>query len=146
MKKWICLLLALAMLGCFALAENTIGSTNSVNTINDKDPDGDGNYLVAEGALFDSVGVRIGVAAVIALIIAFVRVNAMKAKLQTAHSVSGAANYAEEGSFELSVKQDHFLYERTDRRRIQTSQGAASGGSRGSGGGTSRGGGANRLR
>ena len=136
MKKWICALLALMMLGCFALAENTLNEGGY----------SDGDYMVVEGSFFESIWVRLGIAAVVALIIAFVRVNAMKAKLLTAHKRSGASDYAQEGSFELGVKQDHFLYERTERRRIQTSQSGAQGGGRGPGGGSSRGGGANRIR
>ncbi len=150
MKKWICLFLTLLLLGCSALAENSLDGNSSAGGAyqgyTDYDDYGDGEYLEISGALLDSVGVRIGIAAVAALIIAFVRVNSMKAKLQTAHSRSGAADYAKDGSFELGIKQDRFLYERTERRRIQTSQPSAQGANRGPGGGNTRGGGGNRIR
>ena len=136
MKKWICVLLALLLLGCVALAEAGYDAAY--------DDYAYGEYE-EEAPLLDSVGVRIAIAAGVALIIAFARVSAMKAKLQTAHSRSGASDYAKEGSFELGVKQDRFLYERTERRRVQTSQ-PSSGGGRPQGGGSARGGGASRAR
>ncbi len=138
MKKKIAVSLPalLAVLGT-ALAENAGTFTNDMQVTETLEVSG-GNFL-------ESVGVRLAIAAVVALIVALVRVNAMKAKLLTAHSRSGAADYVQKGSFELGLSQDHFLYERTERRRIQTAQSSSGGGSSG-GGGNTRGGGANRIR
>ncbi len=65
-------------------------------------------------------GIGLLIVIVLALIIAFVVLNSLKAQLKTAKNRADAANYIREGSFELHVNQDRFLYETTQRRRIQT--------------------------
>ncbi len=56
---------------------------------------------------------------VIALIIAFIVVGNMKAQLKTARHKTEASDYVRPGSFNLSVKQDYFLYRNVERRRIE---------------------------
>lgn len=58
------------------------------------------------------------IAGILALIIALAVVGSLKAQLKQAAHQSAASNYAQ--SFDLSVRMDHFLYEQTQRRRIQT--------------------------
>lgn len=62
------------------------------------------------------------IAAVAALIAAFAVVGSMKAQLKQAVFQSGAANYVQDGSFNLDLRQDHFLYATTQKRRIETQQ------------------------
>ena len=61
-------------------------------------------------------GVFLGV---LALIVALVVVGVLKGQLKQAAYESAASNYVHEGSFQLDVKTDHFLYERTERRKIE---------------------------
>ena len=58
-------------------------------------------------------------AVIAALIVALVVVGVLKGQLKQAVHESAAANYVREGSFKLDVKLDHFLYENTERRRIE---------------------------
>ena len=61
------------------------------------------------------------VVVIIALIAAFLTVAHLKSQLKTARSKYGAEDYVRSGSFHLSVSQDHFLYETTQRRRVANS-------------------------
>ena len=54
-----------------------------------------------------------------ALIVALVVVGALKGQLKQAGHQSAAADYVRAGSLQLDVKTDHFLYERTERRKIE---------------------------
>ncbi len=60
------------------------------------------------------------IAAVIAAIAAFVVVGSLTAQLKQAVHKSEAADYVRKDSFDLSVRYDHFLYETTKRRKIET--------------------------
>lgn len=59
---------------------------------------------------------------ILALIVAFVVVGNMKAKLKTAKKQAAAANYVREGSLDMRVSQDWFLYKTVDRRKIESSK------------------------
>jgi len=60
------------------------------------------------------------IAAVIAAIAAFAVVGGLTAQLKQAVHQNEAARYVRENSFDLSVRYDHFLYETTKRRKIET--------------------------
>ena len=62
------------------------------------------------------------IAALIALIAAFATVGGLRAQLKQAVSQSGASSYVRPGSFRLNAHFDRFLYETTNRRRIETQQ------------------------
>ena len=71
-------------------------------------------------ALADAIGSgTILIAVIAALIVALVVVGVLKGQLKQATYESAASNYVRPGSFELDVKTDHFLYERTERRKIE---------------------------
>ena len=71
-------------------------------------------------ALADAIGSgTILMAVVAALIVALVVVGVLKGQLKQAAFQSAAANYVREGSFHLDVKIDHFLYEQTERKKIE---------------------------
>ncbi|MDO5322406.1 MAG: hypothetical protein Q4G06_00165 [Clostridia bacterium] len=71
-------------------------------------------------ALADAIGSgTILIAAIAALIVALVVVGVLKGQLKQAVYQSAAADYVRPGSFMLDVKMDHFLYERTERRKIE---------------------------
>lgn len=61
-------------------------------------------------------------AAVLAAIVALAVVGALKGQLRQAARQSAAGNYAREGSFDLKVCLDHFLYESTQRRKMETGE------------------------
>lgn len=58
--------------------------------------------------------------AILALIVALVVVGRMKAKLKTAGRQVYAGRYIREGSFDLQIQSDHFLYEKVERRKIES--------------------------
>ena len=58
-------------------------------------------------------------AAVAALIAAVIVVGCLVGQLKQAAFESGAANYVREDSFTIGREGDHFLYEQTERRRIE---------------------------
>lgn len=60
------------------------------------------------------------IAAVIAAIAAFAVVGSLTAQLKQAVHRSEASDYVREGSFDLAVRRDHFLYETTKRRKLET--------------------------
>ena len=97
MKKWMLAGLALLINGC-ALAEDY------------------GSYYVEESS---PSGTAVVVVLVIALIAAIVVVSVMKSKLKIAKRQHGADNYIREGSFKLTARHDHFLYETVSRRKIE---------------------------
>ena len=71
-------------------------------------------------ALADAIGSgTILIAVIVALIVALVVVGVLKGQLKQAVFQSAAEDYVRPGSFQLDVKMDHFLYERTERRRIE---------------------------
>ena len=71
-------------------------------------------------ALANAIGSgTILIAVIAALIVALAVVGVLKGQLKQAVYESAAANYVREGSFQLDVKTDHFLYERTERRKIE---------------------------
>ncbi len=59
-------------------------------------------------------------AAIGALIVALIVLGVLRGQLKQAKSQSTAANYVRKGSFQLDVRYDHFLYENTQRRKIET--------------------------
>ena len=58
--------------------------------------------------------------AVFAAVIALAAVGALRAQLKQAVHQSAAGHYVKEGSFDLRFHSDHFLYETTERRKIET--------------------------
>ena len=62
------------------------------------------------------------IAAIIALIVALIVVGVLKSQLKQAAHQSAAVNYIKDGSFELQQRSDHFLYESTTRRKIETNK------------------------
>lgn len=54
-----------------------------------------------------------------ALVVALIVVGVLRGQLKTAGRQAGAENYIREGSFDLHVKQDHFLYQTVERRKIE---------------------------
>ena len=71
-------------------------------------------------ALANAIGSgTILIAVIAALIVALVVVGVLKGQLKQAVHQSAAADYVRAGSFQLDVKTDHFLYERTERRKIE---------------------------
>ena len=71
-------------------------------------------------ALANAIGSgTILIAVIAALIVALVVVGVLKGQLKQAAYESAASNYVRPGSFKLDVKTDHFLYERTERRKIE---------------------------
>ena len=82
---------------------------------------------------------RVGIFAVIGLIIGFVTTFIMKRGMKTARLKQNAADYVRPGSFRLTRQQDIYLYRTRTRVRVQSnnssSGGSRSGGSRGGGGG-----------
>lgn len=71
-------------------------------------------------ALADAIGSgTILIAVIAALIVALVVVGVLKGQLKQAAYESAASNYVRPDSFKLDVKTDHFLYERTERRKIE---------------------------
>jgi len=73
-------------------------------------------YYVEE----ESSGMGFIIVLVVALIVALVVVGIMKSKLKIAAHKRGADNYVRKGSFKLTARQDHFLYETVSRRKIET--------------------------
>ena len=82
---------------------------------------------------------RVGVFAVIGLIIGLVTTLLMKRSMKTARPQKMAMNYIRPGSFHLTRQQDIYLYRTRTRVRVQSNNssrgGGRSGGSRGGGGG-----------
>lgn len=58
-------------------------------------------------------------AGVAALIVAFIVVGALISQLKQAVQQSAASNYVRKDSFHLNAKFDHFLYETTERKKIE---------------------------
>ncbi len=61
-------------------------------------------------------------AAIAALIVALILLGVLRGQLKQAQSQSTAANYVREGSFNLDMRYDHFLYQNTQRRKIETAK------------------------
>lgn len=59
-------------------------------------------------------------AAIGALIVALIVLGVLRGQLKQAKPQSAAADYVRKGSFELDIQYDHFLYQNTQRRRIET--------------------------
>ena len=82
---------------------------------------------------------RVGIFAVIGLIVGFVTTFLMKRSMKTARRKANATDYVRPGSFQLTRQQDLYLYRTRTRVRVQSSNsssgGGRSGGSRGGGGG-----------
>lgn len=55
------------------------------------------------------------VSIIIGVVIGFIVVSVMKSQLKSVRSNSGASDYIVPGSFNLTVSQDIFLYQRTTR-------------------------------
>ena len=82
---------------------------------------------------------RVGIFAVIGLIVGFVTTFLMKRSMKTARLKANATDYVRPGSFQLTRQQDLYLYRTRTRVRIQSNNssggGRSGGGSRGGGGG-----------
>ncbi len=83
---------------------------------------------------------RLGVALVIGVIIALIAVSSMKAKLKTVRFQPAANNYLKPGSLNVTLAQEHFLYN-TVTRTARPKDNDSGGGSHMSSGGVSHGGG-----
>jgi hypothetical protein len=73
-------------------------------------------------SIFAIPGAYLLLLAILALIVAFAVVGRMKAKLKTAAKQAYASRYIREGSFDLRVQSDRFLYETVQRRKIENKQ------------------------
>jgi len=60
-------------------------------------------------------------AAIVALIAAFGVVGALLGQLKQAVKQTSAGNYVKDGSFNLSIRYDRYLYQTTNRRKIESS-------------------------
>lgn len=60
------------------------------------------------------------ICAVVAAIIALAVVGALKEQLKQAAQQNAAHSYIRDGSFHLEINMDHFLYERTTKRKIES--------------------------
>lgn len=72
----------------------------------------------------------------IAFLIALIATAAMRGKLKTVHSRSGADEYRKQGSMKLTKKNDLYLYRHTDRRKREQNTGSGKAGRSGSSGGS----------
>lgn len=107
-------LTAILMLSCRAFAESEAGAAVQTAAV----------QTAAPGRSVFNVGAApILIIAVVALIIALISVGSMKAQLKTARARTEASDYARAGSFALDVKQDRFLYQNVERRRVETPNG-----------------------
>ena len=71
--------------------------------------------------LMDSLaGETMIMAAVLAAIVMLIVLGVLRGQLKQAAHQTSASNYVREDSFGLDVRYDHFLYETTDRRKIET--------------------------
>ena len=86
---------------------------------------------------------RVGVFAVLGLIIGLVVTFLMKRSMKTARPQHLAADYVRPGSFQLTRRMDLFLYRTRTRVRVQSNN--SSSGGRSGGGGGSRGGGGGKF-
>lgn len=59
-------------------------------------------------------------AAIGALIVALIVLGVLRGQLKQATTQSAAANYVRKDSFQLGICYDHFLYENTQRRKLET--------------------------
>ena len=64
-------------------------------------------------------GAALLMAGIAALIVAFIVVGALTSQLKQAVQQSAATNYVRKDSFHLNAKFDHFLYETTERKKIE---------------------------
>jgi len=62
------------------------------------------------------------IAAIVALIVSLITLGVLKGQLKQAAHNDAAADYVKEGSFQLTGRYDHFLYETTTRRKIESSK------------------------
>lgn len=67
-------------------------------------------------------------AAILAAVVALIVVGGLRGQLKQAAQQSAARNYVREGSFDLQVRFDHFLYETTQRKKIETPKTESKGG------------------
>lgn len=59
-------------------------------------------------------------AAIGALIVALIVLGVLRGQLKQAAKQTTATDYVRKGSFTLTTQYDHFLYENTQRRKIET--------------------------
>ena len=93
----------------------------------DNDNEYDGTYLV----------IKIVVLVALPLIIALIVCSVWKSQMKTAKKAQTADNYIPENGFNLTVKEDRFLYRTTVRRKVEKSSSSSGGGARSGGGGSS---------
>ena len=62
------------------------------------------------------------IGAIVALIVSLITLGVLKGQLKQAVYNDAAADYVKEGSFALTGRYDHFLYETTSRRKIESSK------------------------
>lgn len=79
----------------------------------------EGAAAAVKRSAFEVPGGYLLILAILVLIAAFAVVGSMQAKLKMASHQQSAANYVREGSFELKVKQDCFLYKKVERKKIE---------------------------
>jgi hypothetical protein len=79
----------------------------------------EGEAAEQAASIFAIQGEYLLILAIIALIVAFLVVGHMKAKLKTAARQVYASRYIREGSFDLAIQSDRFLYEDVNRRKIE---------------------------
>ena len=78
-------------------------------------------YDEPEPGTFDKIKSRLGVSLVIGFVIAFIMVSAMKSGMKTVRGAPNAAGYVVNGSLNLRVQRDYYLYSNTVRTRRQSS-------------------------
>jgi len=91
------------------------------------DNENDGAYLI----------IKIVVLIALPLIIALIVCSGWKSQMKTAKKARAADNYIPENGFNLTVKEDRFLYRTTTRQKIEKSSSSSGGGARSGGGGSS---------
>ena len=91
-----------------------------------------------------NVLMNLGICLVIGLIIGAVSTAVMKGKLKTVHAKAGAADYMKQGSLNVTLRQDLFLYRDVKRTEKPKSNGSGSG-SHTSSSGRSHGGGGGKF-
>lgn len=63
-----------------------------------------------------NIPIHILIALAIGFFVAFIVVSGMKAKLKSVEKRDNAQEYVKQNSLRLSVKSDHYLYKKRDRR------------------------------
>ncbi len=86
-------------------------------------------YDEPESSSFEDIATKIGISLIIGFIVALVIVLSMVSGMKTVRSAVNAASYVVNGSLNLRVQRDHYLYSNTVRTRRESSS-SSSGSSR----------------